>query len=69
MLAKLNDTSVYGTVLRAKGIVEGDDNTWIHFDMVPEETEIRKGSADITGRICVFGADLKEKAIEELFRL
>ena len=64
----LADAEKYGTVLRAKGILassEGED--FIHFDMVPEELEIRRGPADYTGRFCVIGAGLKEDAIEALF--
>ena len=67
-LAALADEEKYGQVLRAKGIVEGEGGVWLHFDMVPEETEIREGSADVTGRICVIGAKIKEDAIAELFK-
>ena len=59
----------YGIILRAKGIVQGDDGTWIHYDMVPEETDIRTGEADYTGRLCVIGAKLKEDKIDRLFGL
>lgn len=59
----------YGDVLRAKGIVAADQGEWFHFDLVPEETEIRRGAADFTGRICVIGADLKEDKIKELFHV
>lgn len=58
----------YGYVLRAKGIVPGDDGTWIHFDFVPGEPDVRTGSADIGGRVCVIGTDLKSEEIERLFR-
>ncbi len=57
----------YGTVLRAKGIVAGADGTWFHFDFVPEEFEVRTGSADVTGRMCVIGAKLAEDKIKALF--
>lgn len=57
----------YGTVLRAKGIVAGADGTWFHFDFVPEEFEMRIGSADVTGRMCVIGAKLAEDKIKALF--
>ncbi len=57
----------YGAVLRAKGIVQGDDGTWIHFDFVPEEYEIRTGPADVTGRMCVIGSKLEEEKIKALF--
>ncbi len=59
----------YGFILRSKGMVPREDGTWIHFDMVPEETEIRTGAADYTGRIVVIGAGLKEDKIQQLFGL
>ena len=59
----------YGFILRSKGMVPRSDGTWIHFDMVPEETEIRTGAADYTGRIVVIGAGLKEDKIQSLFGL
>ena len=59
----------YGAILRSKGMVPRPDGTWIHFDMVPEETQIRTGAADYTGRIVVIGAGLKEDKIQELFGL
>ena len=61
------DTEKYGLVLRAKGILPAEDGTWIHFDYVPEEVSIRTGGADITGKLCVIGSKLDEKAIAELF--
>lgn len=64
-LAKLS-SDAYGTVLRAKGIVAGD-GVWYHFDFVPEEYEVRTGSADVTGRMCVIGAKLAEDKIKALF--
>jgi len=66
-LAVLSDEEKYGAVLRAKGIVPTPDGRWIHFDFVPEEYEVRYGSADYTGRLVVIGAGLKEDAIRELF--
>ena len=66
---KLAETKDYGDVLRAKGIVAAAEGEWFHFDLVPEETEVRRGAADFTGRICVIGADLKEDAIKELFHV
>ena len=57
----------YGEVLRAKGMIPDPDGTWLHFDLVPEQVEIREGSADYTGKVCVIGADLDEKALEEAF--
>ncbi len=59
----------YGFILRSKGMVPREDGTWIHFDMVPEETQIRTGAADYTGRIVVIGSGLKEDKIQELFGL
>lgn len=57
----------YGYILRAKGILQTPDKKWLHFDFVPGEYEIRYGSADYTGRLCVIGEDLKEQDIRELF--
>ena len=54
-------------MLRAKGIVAGENGAWIHFDYVPEEISIRTGGADIIGRLCVIGAKLDESAIASLF--
>ena len=65
-LSKLSGEE-YGTVLRAKGIVAGADGVWDHFDFVPEEYEVRTGSADVTGRMCVIGAKLAEDKIKALF--
>ena len=61
------DSGEYGMVLRAKGIIEATDGTWIHFDMVPEEYDIRVGGAAITGKLCVIGSKLDEKAIAAVF--
>ena len=69
ILHKLAETKDYGDVLRAKGIVAAAEGEWFHFDLVPEETEVRRGAADFTGRICVIGAGLKEDAIKELFHV
>ena len=63
------DEGWHGIVLRAKGIVAGTDGKWIHFDFVPEELNIRYGSADVTGKLCVIGSKLDEKAIAALFGL
>ena len=63
------DTGEYGAILRAKGIVPGEDGVWYHFDYVPAEHEVRTGSADYTGRLCVIGAQLKEDKLAELFGL
>ncbi len=67
ILKKLAEGKEFGEVLRAKGIVPAAEGEWFHFDLVPEETEIRRGAADFTGRICVIGAELKEAEIKELF--
>ena len=66
-LEQLGDTELFGMVLRAKGIVPAQDGGWLHFDMVPEEIELRRGSADYTGRLCVIGSGIKEDALAELF--
>ncbi|MBR1758006.1 MAG: GTP-binding protein [Lachnospiraceae bacterium] len=68
-LAQLGDSEKYGQILRAKGIVAGTDGQWIHFDYVPEETNIRNGNAIVMGRLCVIGAHIKEKAIKELWQI
>ena len=68
-LGKLANFTEYGQVLRAKGIVEGEDGQWLHFDYVPGEPEVRNGSAETTGMICVIGVGLEKEAIEELFGL
>ena len=57
----------FGRILRAKGIVPATEGEWFHFDLVPGEYEIRRGSADYTGRLCVIGAELSEDKIRELF--
>ena len=61
------DTGKYGMILRAKGILPAVDGTWIHFDYVPEEYNVRSGSADITGKLCVIGSKLNEKGVAALF--
>ncbi|MBQ1434123.1 MAG: GTP-binding protein [Ruminococcus sp.] len=66
-LEALEDEKKYGLVLRAKGIVEGQDGTWIHYDYVPGVPDVRTGSASTIGRLCVIGAELKEDAVAELF--
>ena len=69
-LAALAMSEDYGYILRAKGMVPCDDGqTWLHFDLVPEEFQIREGAADYTGRLCVIGSDLKEDQLEKLFLL
>ena len=61
------DTGKYGMILRAKGILPAADGSWIHFDYVPEETNVRNGSADITGKLCVIGSNLDEAGVAALF--
>lgn len=66
-LSLMGVTKNFGTVLRAKGIVEGDDGTWMEFDMVPEELEIRECQPDYIGRVCVIGTELDEEALKRVF--
>ena len=61
------DSREYGFVLRAKGIVAGEDGSWIHFDYVPGEANVRTGGADVTGKLCVIGSELDTCDIAELF--
>ena len=67
ILAALDDAEKYGSVLRAKGIVDSADGQWIHFDHVPGEADVRRGGAGVTGRLCVIGSGIKEDALKELF--
>ncbi|MBQ8228187.1 MAG: GTP-binding protein [Clostridia bacterium] len=69
ILSALGDEEKYGMVLRAKGIVEGTDGEWIHFDYVPGEPDVRTGGADIIGKLCVIGSKLKEDELAVLFKL
>ena len=69
ILKTLSDSEEYGIVLRAKGMLPTADGTWLHFDLVPGEYEIRNGSADYTGRLCVIGSKLAEDKLAELFGL
>ena len=69
ILDALCDEEKYGIVLRAKGFVDGKDGQWIYFDYVPEEKNIRGGEAAVTGRFCVIGSKLNEKALKELFNI
>ena len=66
-LEALSDEATYGIVLRAKGIVAGEDGQWIHFDYVPGVPDVRHGSAETTGRLCVIGSKLNEEAVAKLF--
>ena len=67
ILKQLNEEECYGKVLRAKGMVKSNDDTWLYFDFVPEEYEIRVGAASYTGRFCVIGSQLQEEALAKLF--
>ena len=67
-LTALEDEAKYGAVLRAKGIVAASEGEWIHFDYTPGEINIRRGSAGVTGRLCVIGHELHEDSVAELFR-
>ncbi len=67
ILKKLDDQETYGYILRSKGMLPAGDGSFIHFDYVPEESEVRSGSAEVTGKICVIGSELKEDALKALF--
>ncbi|HIR27951.1 MAG TPA: GTP-binding protein [Candidatus Choladousia intestinigallinarum] len=69
ILDTLSESEEYGTILRAKGMLPCEDGTWIYFDMVPEETEIRSGAPEYTGRLCVIGSKLNEDRLAELFEV
>lgn len=69
ILETLSGSEEYGVILRAKGMLPAEDGTWIYFDMVPEETEIREGAPEYTGRLCVIGSKLNEDRLAELFGL
>ena len=67
VLVKLAETNEFGTILRAKGMVDGVDGHWIYFDLVPGEYELREGQADYTGKLCVIGSKINKDAVSELF--
>lgn len=69
ILEELGGSEKYGVILRAKGIIPGTDGGWMQFDFVPEEYEVRGGSPDYTGRLCVIGSKLNEEALKELFHI
>ncbi len=69
ILSKLSNEDEFGTVLRAKGVVMSENGEWIHFDYVPNEPDVRSGSAAVCGRICVIGAGINEARIKELFNV
>ncbi len=68
-LEGLQNIGEVGQVLRAKGIVEAEDGSWIHFDYVPGEPDVREGAAEATGMICVIGAGIDKDRIRELFEI
>ncbi len=68
MLSKLEDEETYGIVLRTKGVVPATDGSWIEFDYVPGESDVRTGAADVTGKFCVIGSELNEDNLQKLFR-
>ena len=68
ILGKLEDEKTYGFVLRAKGMVPAGDGTWVYFDYVPGESNVREGKPEYTGKFCVIGSKLNEANLEELFR-
>ncbi len=68
IMEKLEDESAYGMVLRAKGMVASPDGGWLYFDYVPGESNVRNGKADVTGKICVIGAQLQENNLKELWK-
>ena len=67
ILKELENGEKYGFVLRAKGMVPAGDGTWVYFDYVPQESNVREGNPDVTGKFCVIGSGLKEEALKELF--
>ena len=69
ILDSLSDEERFGTVLRAKGMLQNSEGGWLYFDYVPGEKEIRQGGAQVTGRFCVIGSALKEQALKELFNI
>lgn len=66
-LESLSDESAFGMILRAKGIVAGENGKWIHFDYVPGVPDVRTGSAETIGRLCVIGSKINEEALKKLF--
>jgi hypothetical protein len=67
ILEALEQEETYGFVLRAKGMVPSGDGTWVYFDYVPGETNVREGKPDVTGKICVIGSKLNEENLKQLF--
>lgn len=68
-LNSLDENDKFGIILRAKGIVAGEDGKWIHFDYVPGEVSVRNGAADVTGKLCIIGSKVNKDAVKELFGL
>ena len=68
ILSQLENEETYGIVLRSKGMLPSPDGTWIHFDYVPGEPQVRIGAADVTGKICVIGSGLNQDNLEKLFK-
>ena len=66
-ILKALDSGDYGVILRAKGMVPAEDGTWIYYDYVPEESDVRTGKPQVTGKICVIGSELKEDELAKLF--
>ena len=69
ILASFEDEERFGLILRAKGILDAEDGEWLYFDYVPGESQLRRGSAAVTGRFCVIGSKLNEQALKELFNV
>jgi hypothetical protein len=69
ILASLENADEYGTVLRAKGIVDSNDGEWIYFDYIPGVIDIRRGATDVIGKLCVIGSHINEHKIKELFNI
>ena len=69
ILDELEDEKLYGTILRAKGIVDSNNGDWIHFDYIPGSIDVRRGSTDVIGKICVIGSGIKDDKIKELFKI
>jgi hypothetical protein len=69
ILEKLEDEDRFGIVLRAKGIVDSVDGEWIYFDYIPGSIDIRRGNADVIGKLCVIGSNINKDKIKELFNV
>ena len=69
ILGALEDEARFGVILRAKGIVDASDGDWLYFDYVPGEIDLRRGAAQVTGRLCVIGSKINEQALKELFSI